>query len=101
MIRLSSVTMLALTGCTTPADVVPEPAPPVHGAAVRRCEAGPAQGLVGQRATTELGAEALRLTGARALRWIRPGDAVTMDYREDRLNIHLDGQGRVRSLDCG
>jgi hypothetical protein len=56
---------------------------------------------VGRQATSEVGAEALRLTRAQRLRWIRPGDAVTMDYREDRLNIDLDAQGRVRALRCG
>ena len=46
-------------------------------------------------------ARALDLTGARTIRWIRPGDVVTMDYREDRLTIHLDGRGRVERLTCG
>jgi len=100
MSRIWVLALLPLMGCAAvPPDVEPEP--PVEGAAARKCDAGPAQGLVGQAATTELGAEALRLTGAQRLRWIRPGDAVTMDYREDRLNVHLDAQGRVQRLSCG
>lgn len=82
---------LALAGCATaPADG--EPA---------ACRGDRAASLVGQAATSEAGAEAMRLTGARMLRWIRPGDAVTMDYRPERLNVHLDAQGRIARFDCG
>ncbi len=66
-----------------------------------RCNIEATRPLVGRPATQALGAEALRLSGARTLRWIRPGDVVTMDYRTDRLNIHLDGQGQVQRIDCG
>ncbi len=34
-------------------------------------------------------------------RIIRPGEAVTMDYREDRTNIELDGNDRVVRVYCG
>ncbi len=65
------------------------------------CNAAPVQNLVGRTATAELGAEAVRRSGARTMRWIRPGDIVTMEYRTDRLNIHLDAQNRVARLICG
>lgn len=57
--------------------------------------------LVGQQATQTLGAETVRASNARTLRWIRPGMAVTMDYRTDRLNIHLDNQNRITRVNCG
>jgi hypothetical protein len=66
-----------------------------------RCNATPLADLVGRPASQELGAEALRRSGSGTLRWIRPGDVVTMDYSESRLNIHLDGQGRVERFNCG
>jgi len=82
---------LSLSACaTTPT----EPAP-----AACRAEAGTV--LVGRAAGSEIGAEALSLTGAARLRWIRPGDAVTMDYSPGRLNIHLDADGKVERLACG
>ena len=65
------------------------------------CNAASLTDLRGRPASQELGAEALRRSGARSLRWIRPGDAVTMDYRSDRLNISLDGAGRVEGFNCG
>ena len=65
------------------------------------CDASRANGLIGQMQTEELGEQALRLTGARTLRWITPGMAVTMDYSPSRLNIRLDGGRRVTGFDCG
>lgn len=92
--------VLIMSGC---APVPPQPPaevePRVFGEG--NCNAAPAQRLIGRAATTELGAEALRLTGATALRWIPPGSAVTMDYRTDRLNIELDAQNRVTRIRCG
>lgn len=34
-------------------------------------------------------------------RVIHPGSAVTMDHRPDRLNVHVDAQGKINSLSCG
>ena len=74
---------------------------PVHGAAGARCDASRAGNLVGREADAALGAEALRSSGAGTLRWIPPGAMVTMDYREDRLNIDLDARNRVTRIRCG
>ena len=65
------------------------------------CQAEGLGDLVGKPATAQLGAEAMRRSGATRLRWIQPGDAVTMDYSESRLNIHLDAGNRVERLACG
>ena len=65
------------------------------------CDASALGNLVGREPTQALGAEALRRSGARTLRWIRPGDAVTMDFRPDRLNVHLDARHRVERFACG
>ena len=90
------------TACTPvpPAEPAEEPIREFGGAG-RVCNAARAQPLVGREATSELGAEALRLSGAGALRWIPPGGVVTMDYREDRLNIELDSRNRVTRIRCG
>ena len=87
---------LLATACTTmPGEPVIVPAP------TGECKAEAAQVLVGRQATTELGAEAQRLTGGRGIRWIQPGQAVTMDFRPDRINIKLDAQNRVTGITCG
>ncbi|HEX2764205.1 MAG TPA: I78 family peptidase inhibitor [Allosphingosinicella sp.] len=92
---------MLMAGCAT---TVPPDEPedvPVRGETGRKCSPAPAQKLVGQIATKELGAEAMRLTGAGAMRWIPQGGMVTMDYREDRVNIHLDAKNRVAKIACG
>lgn len=39
--------------------------------------------------------------GEKNLRVIRPGDAVTQDYRIDRLNVHIGAGGRIERWNCG
>ncbi len=93
MKSLIAVSSLSLLACaTTPTEESPTST---------ACNAEAGAALVGRAATAALGAEALRLTGARRLRWIRPGDVVTMDYSPQRLNVHLDAEGRVGRLACG
>jgi hypothetical protein len=65
------------------------------------CNAAGLDDLAGTAATQELGAAALRRSGASILRWMTPGMIVTMEYRGDRLNIHVDEQGRVSRVGCG
>jgi hypothetical protein len=36
-----------------------------------------------------------------AMRVIRPGDMVTMDYSASRLNVTVDDDGRIVQLACG
>ena len=86
--------MLLMTGCATAAEEVP-----VRGGGT--CDAARAKGLIGRARSDALGREALRLTGARTLRWIPKGAMVTMDYREGRVNLHLDGRGKVIRVACG
>ena len=86
-----------MTAC---AAVPPEEVPEVGGSG-HTCNAQGLADLIGREATSALGTEAVRRSGSRTMRWIRPGDVVTMDYREDRLNIHLDERGRVQRFACG
>lgn len=65
------------------------------------CTSGPVQSLVGQQADEALVAEAMALSGSTSVRVLKPGDAATMDYRADRLNILTDDQGVVQSFNCG
>jgi hypothetical protein len=95
--------MIMTMGCTS---VPSEPQPPRTSNldpwdGEGQCREAAAQDLLGRPASAELGRLALERTGARTLRWIRPGDAVTMDLLSDRLNIELDAQGRVRRVSCG
>jgi hypothetical protein len=89
-----------MSGCATTTAGEPETIP-VRGDTGHKCDASSARGLVGKIASQALAAEAMRLTGAGTMRWVPEGGMVTMDYREDRLNIHLDRQNRVARIACG
>ena len=74
-----------------------DPAPPVAGA----CTAEAAQAWIGKPAS-ETNLEAVRAaTGAAALRALKPGDAMTMDYRTDRVNVVQDANGAIEKISCG
>jgi hypothetical protein len=90
--------LLIITAC---AAVPPEEDVPEAGVSAYHCDAEALRELVGRPATSELGAQALRRSGSRRLRWIRPGDMVTMDYSPERLNVRLDAQHRVQDFTCG
>ncbi|HMO07185.1 MAG TPA: I78 family peptidase inhibitor [Paracoccaceae bacterium] len=81
---------LVLSACTieTPAVPIPEPGP--------SCGAEGLQGLVGQHSRV---LQTMRF--AVPVRVIRPGMAVTTDYREDRLNIEVDARERITRVYCG
>lgn len=93
------VPMLLLLGCAGPASG-PAPSPTPAAPPLRECNSEPAAALAGRPFDAAVQAEAQRLSGARSVRVIRPGQAVTMDFNAYRLNIELDGGGRVVRLRC-
>ena len=93
---------LALAACG-PVNVGAPPMgePPVIGEPPATCRSGALPSFTGQPATQELGARMLAASGARVLRWVAHGMMVTMDYRGDRLTVHLDRNNRVERASCG
>jgi hypothetical protein len=91
--RALAAAALLTIGCAT--------APPAEIAGSGKCDAAKAQKLIGRAKSARVGAEALRLSGATALRWIAPGTMVTMDYRENRVNLRVDPAAKVVKVDCG
>jgi len=57
--------------------------------------------FAGRPATQDLGAEVLRVSGARNLRWVPHGMMVTMEFREDRVTVWLTADNRVDRAVCG
>lgn len=86
---------LLLAGCVNERPGRPLPPPRDE------CRPGPAQRFVGRVFRPAVAQQAKRLSGARSVRVIRPGMAVTMDYRGDRLNVTLDARNVVTGLRCG
>lgn len=84
-----------------PAASAPAPVDAPTAPAAMTCDAGVVQALVGQPSDDAVIEQARTDSGAGTVRVLKPGDAATMDYREDRLNIDLDADGVIQSLRCG
>jgi hypothetical protein len=94
-----TLTTLALGACTTPPPSGGgETAPPALGSA---CDTAAIANLVGKPFTPALEADAKARAKVEAVRAIRPGTAVTMDFRPDRLNIDIDEKNIVTGFRCG
>ena len=65
------------------------------------CAAGPAEVLVGERYRRKVPTRAKRLSGARTVRVVYPGQMTTMEFREDRLNLRVDHRRVITSVRCG
>lgn len=87
---LFALPVALLAGCVqpTPPAVPPEPDRDA-------CKASQYQGLIGQSASV-LSA----MTFPAGTRIINPGDAITMDFRPDRLNVEIGVNGRIEKIGC-
>lgn len=65
------------------------------------CAAGPAEVLVGERYRRHVPTRAKRLSGAKTVRVVHPGEMTTTDFREDRLNIRVDHRRVITAVRCG
>lgn len=103
---LAVMALLVLTACVVDKPSMPA-SPPVSGG---KCDPTGLTGFVGDVATerftgmkanSETGAAMLTATGARVLRWVPPGTAVTMDYSEERLTVSYDENLMIIRATCG
>ena len=69
--------------------------------AMEGCDVSDVKPLIGQVYDEALAARAKEITGAAQVRVIRPGQMVSMDFREDRLNLELDADEKVIKATCG
>ena len=94
--RLPAVLLLALPMAAC-APMPPQDAPPQ----ATQCIADAAVWAIGQGVGDEI-VERVRVdTGSQSVRVIRPGQAVTMDYRHDRVNIKLNERDAIVGVSCG
>ncbi|WP_346359701.1 I78 family peptidase inhibitor [Bosea sp. (in: a-proteobacteria)] len=64
------------------------------------CRRDAAEALVGRSRVSD--DEARQLTGASLVRQIRPGQSVTMDFRQERVTIETDPKsGKIIRAFCG
>ena len=98
--------LLCLAACAAnPAQpVAAEPAPngdsQMSPAAPSTCRSDALAAFTGRQRSAALATEMLKVTGAKTIRWVGPGEMVTMDFRDDRLTVYLDTAGRVERAGC-
>jgi len=103
--------LLLLLGCALPlaacsstpssVEATPgQPRPEVAGGG-GQCRPDGLPALVGRTASQDVIDAAVRDAGARTARVVKPGMAVTMDYREDRITISVDANNRIERASCG
>ena len=108
-----------LAGCAAPVGqrgaVVPAPSlstepppPPVAqpqwqtpGPRGGACDAAPAQRFIGQQGTASVIEKARNAAGATTARVLHPNQATTMEFNHERLNLLINDQGRITSVNCG
>lgn len=79
----------------------PAPKPPEVSEGEDACGARHVQDRIGRRYDEALGESIQRESGAATLRVIRPGHAYTMEFRGDRLNVHIDDSDTITDIGCG
>ncbi|HWU74459.1 MAG TPA: I78 family peptidase inhibitor [Sphingomonas sp.] len=87
------LTMLAVAACA--------PVAPLPGAPTGECSAKGLESMIGRLATPSLINRAKRRAGASVVRVLKPGQIVTMEYLNGRLNVNVDGKNRVKTFTCG
>jgi hypothetical protein len=93
------VLMLSVGACATMGPP-PEPATlPAGGPGM--CNAEAVRWVIGREPTADVVERARVESRSTTVRVIRPGEVVTMDYREDRLNLDVNAAGAVVSARCG
>lgn len=93
----------SLGACATPppaGDPVADSKPPAEEPAMN-CQAEKGQWAKGEVADATVVARLKTETTSERVRIIRPGMSVTMDYREDRLNLEVDSANRILVIRCG
>ena len=65
------------------------------------CDDTQAQWIIGKTASEADIEQAKADSKSEAVRALKPGDAATMDFNPNRLNIILDEKGAATSVNCG
>lgn len=69
--------------------------------ALVRCDPDAARGAIGQEATAEVVEQARRDAGADLVRTLKPGQIITMEFHNSRLNLSVDDANVIVDVSCG
>jgi hypothetical protein len=96
---MGSLLAVSMAACSsTPAG---DGAPATPADAMAGCNADAAQSAVGKQATADVVEQARKVAGAQVARTLKPGQMVTMEFREGRLNLQVDDNNVVTEVRCG
>ncbi|MGF6418854.1 methylaspartate ammonia-lyase [Stenotrophomonas sp. AN71] len=105
--RLNALVLLAVlplaacshAGGSSTADAGPLPA---KGAdAAHECRPDTLEAFTGKTADETTVKQLVAASGARNARVVKPGMAVTMDFRQDRVTVQVDAQNKIERASCG
>ncbi|MCU1203600.1 hypothetical protein JAK25_06855 [Stenotrophomonas maltophilia] len=105
--RLNPLALLAIlplaacshAGGSTALDAAPAPAPVADAA--HECRPEALEAFTGKTADEATIKKLVAASGARGARVVKPGMAVTMDFRQDRVTVQVDAQNRIERASCG
>ncbi|KCB51475.1 I78 family peptidase inhibitor [Bordetella hinzii] len=106
---LFAASLAGLAGCAANKSAAPSTSAPSAPASAsgsmlpggKSCDAQPAQNLVGQAFSDSVGADVRSRSGSDSVRVLKPGQVMTLEYNPARVNIIIDGQGRISAIRCG
>lgn len=75
--------------------------PSTQAGARKTCDAAPLQSQIGQKATQSVLEDLRTRSGAATARILRPGQLVTMEYNDTRLNLIVDDKDVMTAIRCG
>jgi Peptidase inhibitor I78 family len=111
--RLNPLALLAIlplaacshAGSSTSHDPAPTPTPTPTPAPVadtaHECKPEALDAFTGKTADEATIKKLVADSGARGARVVKPGMAVTMDFRQDRVTVQVDAQNRIERASCG
>ncbi|WP_140909608.1 I78 family peptidase inhibitor [Cognatiluteimonas lumbrici] len=97
-VRQSALVAVVFLGVAACASQMP---PPPNVPIQTQCVAGAGAWAVGRAPTDEVVEQVRVDTRSNTVRVIHPGQAVTMDYRGDRVNIKVNERNAIVGVSCG
>ena len=79
----------------------PKTAPAIAAGEISSCGEHKAARFIGAVATSEIRKAVESAAGRPPIRWITPGQAITLDYSQARLNVILDERNKIAAMRCG
>jgi hypothetical protein len=99
---IPALAALTLAACTQKsAPPAPPPPPDITHTTDEECAAQRLGRFLNELPTDDVMARIRGVVGERPIRTIHPGDAVTMDFAPQRLNVELGDDSRIKRFRCG